>query len=115
MEEPLLVFVKIPEAVGAIERGDKYEEPLEQSLEAARLGEVTGGGEMLSAPDAEGHRDIQYCGIDIDLFDSHRGLELLRSELKRLGAPNGTVLEYTLDGISYEADIYEPDVFEIEQ
>ena len=115
MEEPLFVFVKIPEAIWPIDRGDKYEEPLEQSLEAASLGEVTGEGEMLSVPDAEGHREIEYCGIDVDLFDPHPGLELLRSELKRLGAPKGTVLEYTLDGIAYEANIYEPDVFEIEQ
>jgi hypothetical protein len=114
MEEPLFVFIKIPESLGPIDRGDKYEEPLEQSLESAGLGEVTGGGEMLSAPDAEGHREIEYCGIDVDLFDPHRGLELLKSELKRLGAPTGTVLEYTLDDISHEVDIYEPDVYEIE-
>jgi hypothetical protein len=60
---------------------------------------------MLSAPDADGNRKIEWCGIDIEIFDPDRGLELLRSELKRLGAPKGTTLEYTLDGISFEKDI----------
>jgi hypothetical protein len=114
MDEPLFVFVRIPEAIEPLHRGEKYEDPLEQALESAGLGSVTGGGEMLSAPDEDGRREIEFCGIDIDLFDPQRGLELLRQELKRLDAPKGTILEYTLDGISYETDIYDSDDDDIE-
>jgi len=111
MDEPLFVFVRIPEALEPLERADKYEEPLEESLTSSGFGVLTGGGAMLSAPDADGHREIEWCGIDIDLFDFDAGLNLLRTELTRLGAPKGTILEYTLDGIAYERDIYETGTF----
>ena len=69
---------------------------------------------MLSALDAEGHRDIEWCGIDVDLLDPDAGLELLKAELKRLGAPKGTILEYTLDGISCETDIHDASFLDME-
>jgi len=110
MEEPLFVFIKIPEALEPTEREEKYERSLEESLASTELGELTGGGAMLSAPDENGHREIVYCGIDVEIFAADRGLELLKTELKRLGAPKGTVLEYTLDEIHHQADVYEPEV-----
>jgi hypothetical protein len=110
MEEPLFVFVKIPESLEPLERAEKYEDPLGDSLTSSGFGVLTGGGAMLSAPDANGHREIEWCGIDIDLFDFGAGLELIRTELKRLGAPKGTMLEYTLDGISQLRDIYDNDL-----
>ena len=113
MEEPLFVFVKIPEPLEPLERADKYEGPLEESLNSSGVGVLTGGGAMLSAPDADGHREIEWSGIDIDLHNFDEGLELLRTELKRLGAPKGTILEYTLDGIAYARDIYETGAFDL--
>lgn len=112
MEEPLFVFVRIPESLEPLERAEKYEDPLEESLTSSGFGALTGGGAMLSAPDVNGHREIEWCGIDIDLDNFDEGLELLRAELKRLGAPKGTILEYTLDGIAYERDIYEPGAYD---
>ena len=109
MEEPLFVFVKIPESLEPLERAEKYEDPLGDSLTSSGFGVLTGGGAMLSAPDANGHREIEWCGIDIELFVG-AGLELIRTELKRLGAPKGTMLEYTLDGISQQRDIYDNDL-----
>ena len=113
MEDPLFVFVKIPEPLEPLERADKYEDPLEESLTSSGAGVLTGGGAMLSAPDADGHREIEWFGIDIDLFDFDSGLELIRTDLTRLGAPKGTILEYTVNGIAYERDIYEPGVFDL--
>jgi hypothetical protein len=113
MDEPVFVFIRIPESLEPDERTEKYEEPLEKSLASTGVGELTGGGCMLAAPDADGHREIKYCGIDINLFDIDAGLELLRIELKRLGAPNGTMLEYDLDGILHQTDIYEPGVSDL--
>jgi hypothetical protein len=107
VEEALFVFIRIPESLEPLERAEKYEDPLEESLTSSGVGVLTGGGCMLAAPDADGHREIKYCGIDIDLFDLDAGLELLRTELKRLGAPKGTMLEYDLDGIVHQRDIYE--------
>ncbi len=113
MEEPLFVFVRIPESLEPLERVEKYENDLEESLSSSGFGVLTGGGAMLSAPDADGHREIEWCGIDIDLFNFDEGLELLRTELKRLGAPKGTILEYTLDGIPHQRDIYETGVYDL--
>jgi hypothetical protein len=113
MEEPLFVLVRIPEPLEPLEREQKYEQPFEESLSSSGFGVLTGGGAMLSAPDAEGHREIEWCGIDIDLHNFDEGLELLTTELKQLGAPNGTILEYTLDGITYERHIYEPGALDL--
>jgi hypothetical protein len=113
MEESLFVFVRIPKSLEPLERAAKYEDPLEESLAASEVGVLTGGGAMLSAPDGEGHREIEWCGIDIDLFEIDAGLKLISTELQRLGAPKGTMLEYTLDGNSYQRDIYEPDAYDL--
>ncbi len=113
MDEPLFVFVRIPESLEPLERAEKYEDPLEESLTSSGFGVLTGGGAMLSAPDADGHREIEWCGIDIDLCNFDEGLNLIRRELTRLGAPKGTILEYTLDGIAYERYIYETGVFDL--
>jgi len=107
MSDSLFVFVQIPESIDALEREEKYERFLEESLSSTGYGELTGGGAMLSAPDAEGNRTIKFVGIDIELFDVNRGLEFLKSELKRLGAPSGTILEYTIDDVLTKFDIYE--------
>ena len=81
-------FIRIPEPLYPEERGEKYEEPIAEALRAAELGEVTGGGQQLG----EG-KSIAYCGVDVELTDRTRGLELLREVLVRLGAPATTVIE----------------------
>ncbi len=92
------VFVKIPESIMPVERGEKYEDPLDIALKKAGVGEVTGGGSQLAEPGKDGSPTIDWVGIDVDLTDPATGLPLLKSELKRLGAPQGTTLEYEIDG-----------------
>lgn len=94
----LFVFVKIPESIMPIERGEKYEDPLDIALKKAGVGEVTGGGSQLGEPDKDGSPTIDWVGIDVDLTDQAAGLPLLKAELKRLGVPQGTTLEYELNG-----------------
>ena len=84
----VFVYVRIPEPLRPLERGDKYEDPLIAALVESRLGEVTGGGQQLG----EG-RSIMYCGIDVVLSDRIQGLAFLQEALCRLGAPAGTVIE----------------------
>jgi len=38
------VFAKLMDTIGPMERGEKYEQPLDRDLEAQGLGMVTGGG-----------------------------------------------------------------------
>lgn len=104
--EPLFVFVRIPEVIGPLERGDKYEDPLGEALVAAGVGATTGGGTSLSAPDADGNRHVEWVGVDVELTDPERGIEICRRELRRLGAPVGTVLEFRRGDADETMDVH---------
>ena len=105
-EDALFVYVRIPAPIPPLERGERFEDPLNSALQKAQLGEVTGGGTGLSAPDAHGRHGIEYCGIDVDLYDPVKGIPFLREELVRLKVPRGTVLEYELGGRSHQLQVY---------
>jgi hypothetical protein len=79
---------------------------LHQALEKDGLGEVTGGGTQFSEPDENGDDHVEFCGIDVDLYNAVKGLALLRRELVRLHAPAGTVLVYQLDRNQWEEPVY---------
>src|SRR5262245_25448284 len=40
----------------------------------------TGGGSQLDDPDEDGRPRVAFAGLDIDIYDVARGLDLLRSE-----------------------------------
>lgn len=82
------VFVRIPEPLTPLERGNRYEDPLIAAFAATDLGAVTGGGQQLGKG-----KSIVYCGIDVVLTDWVAGMEFLRETLRRLGAPPATVIE----------------------
>lgn len=86
---PFFVFAKILEPIGPFERGEKYENPLDQKLRNEKLGFTTGGGTMMSKEGA-----VEWVGIDIEVRDLERGLRLISEKLSELGAPPGSVLEY---------------------
>jgi hypothetical protein len=88
---PYFVYAKMWEATQPIARGERYEDPLQAVLEAAALGEVSGGG---SSFDKE--YGIDYIGVDIDLA-SLAALDLVRRVLEEAGAPKGSELQYRLD------------------
>jgi hypothetical protein len=98
-----LVFAKVIDRVDPFERERKYEQPLAAALERKRLGEVTGGGTM-QAKDGR----IEWVGIDIELVNLIEGLDFTRAELRRLGAPVGSTLEYTANGEKQELPIHPP-------
>lgn len=92
------VFIIVRDATGPLERGEVYEDPIDVVLRARELGQVTGGGSQLGEPRADGTQTIAWCGIDVDLLSASKrevALELLRAELRRLGAPIGSELHYT--------------------
>jgi hypothetical protein len=104
-ESSVFVFVRIPESLMPLERGSKYEDPLDAALKAANLGEVTGGGSQLAAAGADGTRAIEWVGIDVEVVDVERGIPFIKSELARLGAPSTTVLEFNRAGAKVEERI----------
>lgn len=81
-------YVRIPEDIGPLERGDRYEDPLQEALTAAGLGEITGGGSQLGECNT-----VEYCGIDVVVTERTRALALIRETMLRLGAPPATVIE----------------------
>lgn len=81
-------YIRIPESVGPIERGERYEDPLDDALSVDALGRITGGGSQLGDGDT-----IAYCGIDVVVSDRRRGLEMIRKTMRRLRAPREAVVE----------------------
>jgi len=86
-EEPFF-YIRIPDHVAPLDRGSRYEDPLQQSLSAAGIGEVTGGGSQLGEDNT-----IAYCGLDVVVSDRDRGLAVIRETLRHLGVPPSTVIE----------------------
>ena len=79
-------YVLIPEPLGPMDRGEKYEDPLSDAL--GELGEVTGGGSQLGEGDT-----IAFCGLDVVVNDRDRGLKVIRECLRSCGAPEDTIIE----------------------
>lgn len=82
------IFIRIPEPLSPLARGQKYEDPLCAALAAAELGHVTAGRQQLPDQFSRG-----YSGLDIELSHHERGLALVRRLLADLGAPDETVIE----------------------
>jgi hypothetical protein len=104
-DDPLFVYVKLPGNIQPLERG-RFEDPLAAELERSGLGAVTGGGSQLDDPDENGKPRVAFAGIDVDLYAVQPGLELLVRELRRLEAPDGTVLLYELNGAEQELRVH---------
>src|SRR5436853_7197964 len=81
-------YVRIPGNIQPIERGERYEDPLQAALAAEDFGEVTGGGSQMG----EG-KTVEFCGLDVEVTDRERGLCVIRQVMRRLNAPPGTVIE----------------------
>jgi hypothetical protein len=105
-ENPLFVCIRMPGDMDPDDRWNNFADPLQQALEKDGLGEVTGGGTQFSEPDENGDDHVEFCGIDVDLYNAVKGLALLRRELVRLHAPAGTVLVYQLDRNQWEEPVY---------
>ena len=86
MADPLYLTIRLPLRIGPMERSDFWEDPIDQYLEATNIGEVSGGGTMMSK-DGE----IEFCDIEIAMQDlSAATLEGLQKVVHDLGAPKGT-------------------------
>jgi hypothetical protein len=86
-EEGAFVYAQLAERIMPIDRGERYEYPLDDALIAAGLGEVTGGGTMQKRTG-----EIEYAGIDITLRDLEEGIPFVCRLLEERGAPKGSLL-----------------------
>jgi hypothetical protein len=91
MAYPHFVLARFYEHIEPIDRGNRYEDPLHETLESAGIGCVTGGGSQLTE---EGR--IEFADIEIELADLDGALQTAVQALERAGAPQGS--EIHLDG-----------------
>ena len=83
------VTARLNARVQPIDRGEYYEDPLDETLKAAGLGEVTGGGTHL-ADDPAG---IAFCDVEIRVAKADdETLAAIARRLEALGAPKGSRL-----------------------
>jgi hypothetical protein len=95
--QPIFAYARLNARIMPLDRGERYEEPLDEALAANGFGRVTGGGTMQSK---EG--EIEFCGIDIDLFDVPKGVAFVCEFLAQRGAPRGSKLRYEQNGQKIE-------------
>ncbi len=85
---PALIVARMNDRAQPIERGDLYEDPLQEMIEAAGIGEVTGGGTQLGATG-----EIEFCDIEIRTQDIEQStVGTVVKMLEKLGAPKGSRL-----------------------
>ncbi len=87
------VFVHLNAKAMPLERGKRFEDPLDQALRDEKLGEVGGAGTGLDA-----HGGISFIGLDVWVEDLERAVPFLVETLNGLGAPKGSRLEFEKEG-----------------
>lgn len=83
------VVARLNARVQPLDRGDLFEDPLDDLLQEAKLGSVSGGGTQLAAePDG-----IAFCDLDLDLVSADDAvLDRVVTALEAMGAPKGSTL-----------------------
>jgi hypothetical protein len=83
-----MVIARLNARAQPIDRGEVFEDPLNEVLEAAGTGQVTGGGTMLGQ---EG--EVEFCDLEIMVPEATDAvLGSIRDALEGLGAPKGSRL-----------------------
>ncbi len=92
---PHIVVATITEALGPVDRGAIYADPIDAALTTAALGTVTGSGSQLDADGA-----VAFFDIEVALANLDPALDRFRELLQQLGAPTGSVLTFSLAGVT---------------
>jgi hypothetical protein len=88
----IMIIAQLNARVQPIDRGEYFEDPLDEVLRSSGLGEVTGGGTQLAdEPNGIAHCDIEMMVND----DSDAAVERIILALEKLGAPKGSLLKFT--------------------
>ena len=83
-----MVIARLNARAQPLDRGEVFEDPLSDILQAAGIGEVTGGGTLLGE---EG--EIEFCDLEIMVPEATDAvLGAIREALEGLGAPKGSRL-----------------------
>lgn len=92
--EPTFVVASLNARIQPIERGEIFEDPLDEALSEGNLGHVIGGGTMQLKSG-----EIEYCDIEIEVEGPTQRVEsLVIQTLESLGAPKGSKLIVVAEG-----------------
>jgi hypothetical protein len=87
MNYPHLVIARLYEHIEPIDRGNRYDDPLQARLDESRAGRVTGGGSQLN--DLGG---IDYVELELELANLEEAIGTVSASLEQSGAPKGSEL-----------------------
>jgi len=87
MDFPNVVLARVYEHIEPIDRGDRYEDPLDAVLAQSNIGHVTGGGSQLNELGG-----IAYAEVEIELANLDEALGVVVHALEKAGAPQGSEL-----------------------
>jgi hypothetical protein len=87
VDYPHFVLARVYEHIEPMDRGDRYEDPLDALLQSRKIGRVSGGGSQLSELG-----EIEYADIEIELADLDGALGAVIDALEAAGAPQGSEL-----------------------
>lgn len=82
MDFPHVVLARLYEHIEPIDRGDRYEDPLQAVLERANIGRVTGGGSQLNELGG-----IEYADVEIELANLDEGVRVVVEALRTPARP----------------------------
>lgn len=102
-DNPLFLYIMIPGDLDPEDRTTRYANPLDEALEREGLGTITGGGSMDSKAD---DGTAVFVGIDVDLYEAEKGIEVLRRELMRLKVPQRTMMIYHINRQEFQEPVY---------
>lgn len=94
---PHLVVARIPEHIEPMDRGARYEDPIQDALAIRELGMVTGGGSQLTSA-----AEIGYVDVELALADLDEALDVVMRILEEAGAPVGSQLRFEQGGVDVE-------------
>ena len=87
MPQTTTVTARLYEHIEPLDRGERYEDPLDAALREAGVGEVTGGGSQLGELG-----EIEFADIEIVVSDVDAALPVITEALEKAGAPAGSQL-----------------------
>src|SRR5438477_402606 len=92
MEYPHPITARLWEPIEPINRGERYEDPLQSALQAQRLGSVDGGGSQLTELG-----EVLFAELAIHLANLDEALAMTKRVLEEAGAPRGSELRFRND------------------
>ena len=84
--EPQFIVVNLNARIQPMHRGEIFEDPLDEILSKASMGEISGGGTLQSESG-----EIENCDIEIQVLKSdEETVNTIKSALEKIGVPNGS-------------------------